>query len=323
VTRPLPDVPACWSWPPPPLPQSNRLVVIAKWQAGRCAVCGVHCPDATGPFVTGQRRVGLDQDHDHSTGDTRGYLCPPCNTAEGSSAALVFERYRERNPASIFGVRLRYGPGPDPDDQSAQHAWNAALESLRSNAERMKRHANSLRLDEEMRAIGHHWVAPELNLDPVTPLMAAAERVGLTQEEWRETLRERKSAAEAEVVHLAADAAVPRQACDAERGWRAPSARGRRAPCPDCHQLDRARLARLVGEDEYGFNEVRGVRCSLLYCSLPAVASISGSLLSVAVRFGDLSGDRLRCSDCLQRAMREAAELAPAVWIPAAEAAAS
>lgn len=69
---PWEDRPACWSWDPPLLPQPNRRGRLEAWQDGRCAICG-----ATGGV--------LFDDHDHDTGDTRGYLCPSCNGLEGIS----------------------------------------------------------------------------------------------------------------------------------------------------------------------------------------------------------------------------------------------
>lgn len=40
----------------------------------------------------------------------RGLLCQSCNTLEGFASVPGgrFDRYRERNPASILGVKIRY-----------------------------------------------------------------------------------------------------------------------------------------------------------------------------------------------------------------------
>lgn len=57
---PFPDLPACWSWEPPPLPQPCEIECVRRWQNHRCAVCGAHVPE----------RNLLFEDHDHSTGDT-------------------------------------------------------------------------------------------------------------------------------------------------------------------------------------------------------------------------------------------------------------
>lgn len=108
--------PACWSWPLPPAPEDlirtflelpgldvelvrpyvfGDFFTFGAFHDGRCAICGV-------------ARVHLVDDHDHSTGMTRGYLCRGCNVGEGVSVLPVFDKYRARNPASILGVRLPY-----------------------------------------------------------------------------------------------------------------------------------------------------------------------------------------------------------------------
>ena len=105
--------PACWGWPPPteelrahvkrewahlPYPVEGELLdglVAHAWHQGRCAICG-------------ENRVELVQDHDHQTGLERGLLCRSCNTREGVSHHPIFERYRQRNPASICGIAIRY-----------------------------------------------------------------------------------------------------------------------------------------------------------------------------------------------------------------------
>lgn len=52
---------------------------------GHCAVCGVPESDCKGK---------LHLDHDHITGDFRGFLCPRCNRVAGllkDSSDLAFE----------------------------------------------------------------------------------------------------------------------------------------------------------------------------------------------------------------------------------------
>lgn len=89
--------PACWSWPLPDyLVQPDDLDAVADWQDDRCAVCG-------------SRRRPQVEDHDHDTGWVRGYLCRSCNALEGTDGRPgVFTRYRQRNPATMLGVRVRY-----------------------------------------------------------------------------------------------------------------------------------------------------------------------------------------------------------------------
>lgn len=157
----FPDVPSCWSWDLPPLPQPAHLGPMVSWQAGRCAVCGLE--------------TVLVEDHDHDTGDTRGYLCARCNTAEGARwAPPVFALYRERHPAAMIGTLHRYGRGQHPVARSADIAWECALDDLRQHA--MK--------DRPIHS----------RLPTVTPLMRAAMRVGITQAEWFETLGYRRDA---------------------------------------------------------------------------------------------------------------------------------
>lgn len=70
--------------------------VLAQWHSGRCAICG--------------RASDLVCDHDHATGLVRGWLCRSCNTSEGTNREpdTIFARYRERHPASILGLTIRY-----------------------------------------------------------------------------------------------------------------------------------------------------------------------------------------------------------------------
>lgn len=158
--------PACWSWEVPPLPQPNGHHSLRAWHRQRCAICGTVRPDPALPAQIGYERrpisVGLYEDHDHSTGETRGYLCPTCNTAEGRSQAPVFVRYRQRPPAQILGLMVRKGHGVHPATAAAERDWENALSSL------------------EMAV---RWGRTDPGL-AMTPLMTAALRVGLTWEEW-------------------------------------------------------------------------------------------------------------------------------------------
>lgn len=73
--------------------QALRIVFVA-WHDNRCAVCGF-------------RDARLVQDHDHETGLIRGLLCRSCNGCEPHDGGL-FRKYRERPPAQILGIHLRY-----------------------------------------------------------------------------------------------------------------------------------------------------------------------------------------------------------------------
>ncbi len=67
--------------------------MLRDWHKGRCAVCGE------------EKRIV--RDHDHNSFLMRGWLCVPCNCAEGVQKG-VFELYRERYPALILGISIRY-----------------------------------------------------------------------------------------------------------------------------------------------------------------------------------------------------------------------
>lgn len=102
----------CWSWPVTDghlaraaeanacadIEQGEQLAthLLYDWQDGRCAVCG-----GSADF----------RDHDHDTGIIRGLLCRGCNGQEGGVAGFPgnrFERYRQQNPATMLGLRIRY-----------------------------------------------------------------------------------------------------------------------------------------------------------------------------------------------------------------------
>ncbi|MFI0900587.1 endonuclease domain-containing protein [Streptomyces sp. NPDC020983] len=91
-------VPECWSWKPAAVSPSDDPAALRRalhdWQAGRCAVCGF-------------RAIRMVLDHDHETGLVRGLLCRSCNLIEPHDDGL-FERYRERPPAKILHLELRY-----------------------------------------------------------------------------------------------------------------------------------------------------------------------------------------------------------------------
>lgn len=93
--------PACWGWaipdslaPQGPDPDVAGLAAIEEWQAERCGICS--------------SETSLVVDHDHATGLVRGLLCQRCNIAEAFRGVGPYRRYRERPPAAILGVKVRY-----------------------------------------------------------------------------------------------------------------------------------------------------------------------------------------------------------------------
>ncbi|MEV0830935.1 MULTISPECIES: endonuclease domain-containing protein [Streptosporangiaceae] len=92
-------IPACWEWPLPEgevgtdsYAQHERLI---SWQNYRCAICGGQTYD-------------MVMDHDHVTNLVRGYLCRSCNTREGFGGGPIFDRYRDRHPTVILGVKINH-----------------------------------------------------------------------------------------------------------------------------------------------------------------------------------------------------------------------
>ena len=122
--------PACWSWEAPadlasraPDPDVADLAAIEAWQAGRCGICS--------------SKTRLVTDHDHVTGLVRGLLCQRCNTAEAFRDVGPYRRYRERPPAVILGVEVRYWnpiagdfARPQPVTREADKWTDAASEDI-------------------------------------------------------------------------------------------------------------------------------------------------------------------------------------------------
>lgn len=237
---PLPTVPACHTWPMPPLPQRCSFTAITDWQAGRCAICG----------WKPRRASELHHDHDHATGDTRGWLCPRCNTSEGGPGgrAPVFVAYRKAPPAVMLGVLHTYRPRREhPVVEQVNEDLRKAMEGV------------LIHTDADYRA---RWIADRRGLPgfteadwtppPWTPLMRAVHRVGLTSREWGATLEHRRKLAAAWLVHLPTETNPPRDACDEFGDWLPPSRGGFRRPCATCWQVDRERVEEMVGPDGFG-----------------------------------------------------------------------
>lgn len=236
VRPPIPDVPACYSWPLTGLPQLPGANMLRVWQNGRCAVCG-------------GTTTALVEDHDHATGNVRGYLCDRCNLAEGRySPRPAFLLYRERNPASIMGIAERYPYVANPSTAAGEQAWLDALVALDRLADDGG-HAWREREFAELRRLGVQGDLGWLICIPErTPLMDAAERVGITLREWGATLQERRAISRAETVHLPDEVNPPRDACRPQWSWSRPRRPmgGRVAACEDCWLIDRERLAAMV-----------------------------------------------------------------------------
>ena len=111
---PAPRSPACWRWKPmtpviitgllEPYPpeywsqlsaHQQQWLLMRGWHRGRCAICATTL-------------ARLVEDHNHETGLTRGFLCQSCNVREGYRWHGVYDKYRERNPASILAISIPY-----------------------------------------------------------------------------------------------------------------------------------------------------------------------------------------------------------------------
>lgn len=164
--------PACWSWPLPPLPTANSIGVVVEWQDGRCAICG-------------SRPAALQEDHDHATGDTRGYLCASCNVREATSGAAAFAGYRVRPPTAMLGVLHRYHCKEHPVVRNARIAWESALSLHEQDRKARDQYdvlvANAAAMPE---LVPLDWTPPPPRLNAETPLLAYLRRAGLTWDEW-------------------------------------------------------------------------------------------------------------------------------------------
>lgn len=135
---------ACWDWPvtaggegraaearacsDPDKARRLAWDLLADWQARRCAICG------------GPSRV---LDHSHETGLVRGWLCRRCNISEGfdGPAGDQFSRYRQKNPASILGITIRY--------YSPFTGWAEAADELQPPSDRSPGYLLAAYLEEE------------------------------------------------------------------------------------------------------------------------------------------------------------------------------
>jgi hypothetical protein len=99
------EVPACWTWPAPdlgefgdiPADDDLRWFMMMNWHEDRCAACGQ---------TRNPKRLRVD--HDHYSGWIRGLLCPSCNQYESFGNTPLFDRYRERPPAVMWGAQFQY-----------------------------------------------------------------------------------------------------------------------------------------------------------------------------------------------------------------------
>lgn len=247
VTAPaLPDTPACWAWELPPLPVRNHLGNVQEWQAGRCAVCG-------------RSDHMLVEDHDHATGDTRGYLCERCNNMEGrSNPRPVFAAYQRQYPTLMLGVLQRYKAHSDhPAEKDADASWRKALGSLQLLTDEKARaewqdglsdfRATIVRMgggSQFAEKLASSWDEPP----QWTPLARSAHLVGWTAQEWDDTLARRMAVQLAVEVHLPVGR-PPAQACRPQAPWSPPPRQGyMRRPCSKCYVLDPDRMELVIGD---------------------------------------------------------------------------
>ncbi|MCZ7434776.1 endonuclease domain-containing protein [Micromonospora sp. WMMC241] len=95
--------------------------LLWKWQRGRCAICGGGGHQWAPDFGAGPDFV---VDHDHHTALVRGWLCRSCNIGEARSDRGDAAKYRDRPPAVMLGVAVRY-----------EHPWYGLVEPQETNAE--------------------------------------------------------------------------------------------------------------------------------------------------------------------------------------------
>lgn len=110
MTLDLQGDPACWDWPLPDIyafRDDESAEAFLRWWNRLCAIC--------------EADENLVLEHDHATGLIRGYACPRCNGLEAYATEPddVFARYRQRNPASMLGLRIPYSSAKLPMKPSA------------------------------------------------------------------------------------------------------------------------------------------------------------------------------------------------------------
>lgn len=212
---PIPQVAAYLSWELPMFPQLNSRGSLEKWQQYRCAICEIHLPPAP------QRFSLLQEDHDHLTMRTRGYLCPRCNTTEGRSTGAAFVQYRECPPAEKLGLNIRYGWNARwscPEDKDARTTWEYTLCAIEELVDANEEFERRKRVSDGYRAQGLD--APPATRRPfrISPLTMAALRCGFRLDEklrWASvTYPDHRPAIAAHVDWEASRANPPRRAIE-------------------------------------------------------------------------------------------------------------
>lgn len=114
------------------------LIVLLEAQCtglGHCAFCGRYGFSDLSELVV---------DHDHETGNVRGFLCRSCNSTEwrryGNRSRRDVDawcRYREHPPTQMFGLRIPYstrvlGWWRRAYDQITDHEVAELLEQIRA-----------------------------------------------------------------------------------------------------------------------------------------------------------------------------------------------
>lgn len=237
---PFPDVPVCYGWELPALPIPCRERIVREWQEKRCAVCGVYKANESDLF----------EDHDHNSGDTRGYLCIRCNTAEGQHwAPPVFEAYRRRYPMNMLGVLHRRKRNQHPIVEAADDDLSTAFGIVRVLTD-PEVHRRDLADAARFRADGMNF--PDPVLPEWTPLARALHRVGLTGVEYRRSLDERRAISMISRVCLPGPTNPPMTLCRSYPWTPPPRSGAARRPCPDCFKLDTETMKSMLGPDGYG-----------------------------------------------------------------------
>ena len=140
TARSLPAAPACYAWPLPAAPTGDPYLTLVRWHDGRCGLCG---KPETARKNRGTAPRGLSEDHDHTTGMTRGFLCRWCNLHEGTCTRTdcACAAWRLRPAVDVLGVVVEHQAG---DNSSDTYYRRAGIDPEEGRRAAMRRVADTL-----------------------------------------------------------------------------------------------------------------------------------------------------------------------------------